>query len=144
MPAHSKSIPKPTGFGAGLHDDDDEFGFRDEPILLEQEEFVTVDDDDLDASGSEIAVKDLDDREARPKRRRGRGRGRRSGGVADEKGERGELDGDEDGSEVVSRNTKIPSWQDAIGTLVATNMENHQRTQSHSRNSRGRGPRRDR
>lgn len=147
LPTHSKSIPKPTGFGAGLHDDDD-FGFRDEPILLEQEEFELVDDDDSDASGSEIKVKDLDDREARPKRRRGRGRGRRSGGVADEKGERSELgiesDGDVDGSEVVSRNTKIPSWQDAIGTLVATNMENHQRTQSYSRNSRGRGPRRDR
>jgi hypothetical protein len=147
MPAHSKSIPKPTGFGAGLHDDDD-FGFRDEPILLEEKEFVLVDDDDLDASGSGIEDKDLDDREARPKRRRGRGRGRRSGGDADEKGERSELgiesDGDVDGSEVVSRNTKIPSWQDAIGTLVATNMENHQRTQNHSRNSRGRGPRRDR
>ena len=148
MPAHSKSIPKPTGFGAGLHDDDDDFGFRDDPILLEKDGFVLIDDDDPDASGSEIEVKDLDDREARPKRRRGRGRGRRSGRVGDEKGERSESgiesDGDEDGGEVVSRNTKIPSWQDAIGTLVATNMENHQRTQSHSRNSRGRGPRRDR
>lgn len=51
---------------------------------------------------------------------------------------------DDTSEEVSRRNAKIPSWHDAIGSLITANMENHQRNQGSHRGSRGRGPRRDR
>ena len=89
--------------------------------------------------------------ESRPRRRRSRGR--RSEPRSSENTEAGsdprdsdeDRDSDiEDSNELVGKNSRIPSWQDAIGTLVAANMENHQRNQSQNRGPRGRGPRRDR
>ena len=129
---------KPSGFGAGIHDD--EFGFVDDsPEIIDSKELV---DDQIDVDSEP---------ETRPRRRRGRGR--RSEPRSSENSDAGidPRDSDEDrdsedddSNELIGRNSKIPSWQDAIGTLVTANMENHQRNQSQNRSPRGRGPRRDR
>lgn len=140
-PASSHRPAKPTGFGAGVHDDD--FSFNDEPTI-EQDDFLLV-DDDLDLPGEKSEVVETEEREARPKRRRGRGRGRRGERSTSENPDRVDSpDSDDVDDEIGARHTKIPSWQETIGTLVATNMENHQRNPNQSRGSRGRGPRRDR
>jgi hypothetical protein len=110
-----------------------------------------VEFDSLDESSEDVPVAksdDLEDREARPKRRRGRGRGKRRDEDSPEREvsdrDSREIESDDLSSTEGSRNTRIPSWQEAIGALVATNMENHQRNPGHGRNSRGRGFGRDR
>ena len=140
-------IPKkPTAFGSGIHEDDSfEFIENSSEIL---DDFELADDrveNDSDDSGSRETI----EREARPRRRRGRGkRSEIRDDDADTLAGPEDLDddskSDDDASELIGRNSRIPSWQDAIGTLVATNMENHQRNQSQNRGPRGRSPRRDR
>lgn len=139
---------KPSGFGAGIQDDDD-FGFVDDLHEIEHE-FEPV--EDVADSDSDIELsRDSTEREGRPRRRRGRGRRSESRSTEGAEGPSSGRDPiedrdleDDDSSEFISRNSRIPSWQDTIGTLVAVNMENHQRNQSSNRPPRGRGPRRDR
>ena len=137
--ASSPSIAKkPSGFGAGIRDDDS-FGFVDDVAEV------------LDSFEPAEEVADAE-RESRPRRRRS-SRSRRpeprtredAEAIIDPRDSDADRDiDDEDSGELVGRHSKIPSWQDAIGTLVETNMENHQRSQSQNRGPRGRGPRRDR
>ncbi|MEQ1825659.1 MAG: hypothetical protein ABL921_06915 [Pirellula sp.] len=126
---------KATGFGAGLHDESEPFSSNES---MDRDEFLPVDDETTVASEG---TKDYDDREPRSKRRRGRGRGKGKERGGDETED---TVNDDDAIVEVSKNTRIPSWQEAIGTLVAVNMENHQRNPGHGRGQRGRGPRRDR
>ena len=106
--------------------------------------------DDRIETDSDDSSRDLSERESRPRRRRGSGKRSETRGnenlddAADPRDAEEDRDSDDDSSELIGRNSRIPSWQDAIGTLVATNMENHQRNQSQSRGPRGRSPRRDR
>ncbi len=146
-PSSPSVAKKPSGFGEGIHDDDAFEFIDDSPKILD--DFDVMDDreeTDSDVSGS----RDLPERELRPRRRRGRGQRSETRGnenadrAADPRDADDDRDNDDDSSELTGRNSRIPSWQDAIGTLVATNMENHQRNQSQSRGPRGRGPRRDR
>lgn len=143
----SVAAKKPSGFGAGIQDDDS-FGFVDDSTEF-QDDFVVLDASDGDDSG-EFVSPEISERETRPRRRRGRGkRPETRGGDAPDASvdprESDEDSDDDDSSELIGRNSRIPSWQDAIGTLVATNMENHQRNQSQNRGGqRSRGPRRDR
>ena len=144
----SPTISKnPSGFGEGIHDDDT-FEFIDDTSKI-HDDYESLDDrveTDSDDSGS----RDLAERESRPRRRRGRGQRSEARGnenvdiPSDPRDVDEDRDIDDDSGELIGRNSRIPSWQDAIGTLVATNMENHQRNQSQSRGPRGRGPRRDR
>jgi hypothetical protein len=140
--SESKSTPK-QGFGAGLSDDEVFFEDRDDRQLDSRDDFV-----ELDVEG-EVAERPLDSDEKiddRPKRRRGRGRGRRGERSKDDSTERSEgisEDRNDDSDSQVSR-TKIPSWEEAIGALVAVNMENHAKNPGNHRHSRGRNPRRDR
>lgn len=146
-PSASSPPKKPSGFGAGIHDDDS-FAFVDEPIESHDDfDFVgeSAPSDTNDETTSEFG-----EREARPRRRRGRGR--RSGSRTNDSEastdarsiDEDRNEEDDDSSDFISKNSGIPSWQETIGTLVAVNMENHQRNQSQNRQPRGRGPRRDR
>ena len=137
---------KPSGFGAGIQDDD-AFGFVDAP-------YEPIDDfeqvDERNEGDSDVAVsRDSSERESRPRRRRGRGKRADSKGSEGQEAANDPRDAaddrdEEDSSDSITRDSRIPSWQDAIGTLVAVNMENHQRNQSQNRGPRCRGPRRDR
>ena len=137
---------KPSGFGAGIQDDD-VFGFGDTPAHSSDD--FESDDGHIEVDSDSVITRDSTEREGRPKRRRGRGRRSEGKGgdshdaVIDPRDAADERDND-DSSDFISKNSRIPSWQDAIGTLVATNMENHQRNQSQNRGPRGRAPRRDR
>lgn len=130
----NRQIRKPAaaqGFGAGIVDDID---------------------DDLDVSPVRDEFSDAgepvseESREGRPdgerSSRRRRGRGRRGDKRADKPAaasavDRDAVDDEDDSEEIIARNSKIPSWADTIGTIVANNMENHSRTQA----THGRGPR---
>jgi hypothetical protein len=146
-PPTSSASKKSSGFGAGIHDDDS-FAFVDEPIEAHDDFDFVVESSPSDTN-EEIAS-EFGERETRPRRRRGRGR--RSGSRTSESEastdslsiDEDRNEEDDDSSDFISKNSRIPSWQETIGTLVAVNMENHQRNQSQNRQPRGRGPRRDR
>lgn len=138
---------KPSGFGEGIHDEDAFEFIDDSPKILDD---FDVMDDLVETDSDDSGLQDLPERESRPRRRRGRGQRSETRGnenldsAAEPRVDDEDRDSDDDSGELTGRNSRIPSWQDAIGTLVATNMENHQRNQSQSRGPRGRGPRRDR
>jgi len=145
-PSSPSIAKKPSGFGDGIHDDD-AFEFIDDSPT-NHDDFEVM--DDRLETDSDDSSRDLSERESRPRRRRGSGKRSETRGnenlddAADPRDAEEDRDSDDDSSELIGRNSRIPSWQDAIGTLVATNMENHQRNQSQSRGPRGRSPRRDR
>jgi len=146
-PAASNPPKKTSGFGAGIQDDDS-FAFVDEPIESNDDfDFVQ---DSQETEPNDETVSEFNDREAVPRRRRGRGRrnGPRSNDSEASTDSRAADDDrneeDDDSSDFISKNSRIPSWQETIGTLVAVNMENHQRNQGQNRQPRGRSPRRDR
>ena len=146
-PSSPAIAKKPSGFGEGIHDDE-AFEFIDDSSKI-NDDFELM-DDRLETDSDDSDSRDLPERESRPRRRRGRGQRSEARGsenadsVADPRDDDEDRDSDDDSSELIGRHSRIPSWQDAIGTLVATNMENHQRNQSQSRSPRGRGPRRER
>ena len=146
-PPTSSAPKKSSGFGAGIHDDDS-FAFVDEPIEVHDDfDFVG---ESAPSDTNEETTSEFGEREARPRRRRGRSR--RSGSRTNDSeastdsrsNDEDRNEEDDDSSDFISKNSRIPSWQETIGTLVAVNMENHQRNQSQNRQPRGRGPRRDR
>lgn len=146
-PKLNSVVPKskrPSGFGEGLIDD--EFP-RDSSIDADpNDDFVTL-DDDLAEPDDRVEPSAAEETESRPRRRRGRGRGKRGDRERTDSPDRAEspIDDESDGgTSATIRNTKIPSWEEAIGALVTVNMENHQRNPGNGRNQRGRGPRRDR
>ncbi len=146
-PSSPTIAKKPSGFGEGIHDDDT-FEFVDDSSKIHDDYELL--DDRVETDSDESDSRDLAERESRPRRRRGRGQRSEArsnenvDSVSDPRDVDEDRDIDDDSGELIGRNSRIPSWQDAIGTLVATNMENHQRNQSQSRGPRGRGPRRDR
>jgi hypothetical protein len=135
---------RPSGFGEGLIDD--EFP-RDSSLDVDSnDDFVNM-DDDMAEPDDRVEASATEETESRPRRRRGRGRGKRGDRDRVDSPDRAESpleDESDDGTSATIRNTKIPSWEEAIGTLVTVNMENHQRNPGNGRNQRGRGPRRDR
>lgn len=143
-PSSPAIAKKPSGFGEGIHDDDT-FEFVDDSSKI-HDDFELM-DDRVETDSDDSDSRDLPERESRPRRRRGRGQRSEARGsenadsVADPRDDDEDRDSDDDSSELIGRNSRIPSWQDAIGTLVATNMENHQRNQSQSRGPQSRGPR---
>ena len=146
-PQTTSAPKKSSGFGAGIHDDDS-FAFVDEPIEAHDDfDFVG---ESAPSDTNEETASEFGEREARPRRRRGRGR--RSGSRTNDSEastdtratDEDRNEEDDDSSDFISKNSRIPSWQETIGTLVTVNMENHQRNQSQNRQPRGRGPRRDR
>jgi len=135
---------KPAGFGAGIAENDVGFDMPDDEMDARDDFSIVgeIDEEDVDVN------EDVQDEDSEPKTRRKRGRGRR-GENSDARSESSSTDRDrnadaEDSREVVASSGRITSWQDAIGTLVATNMENHQRNPNQGRGPRGagRGPRR--
>ena len=144
-PSPSNPPKKTSGFGAGIHDDDS-FAF------VEDTNESPIDFDFAPSSPSvesdEETVSEFGEREPRPRRRRGRGRrnGPRTNdgepSTESRANDEDRIEEDDDSSDFISKNSRIPSWQETIGTLVTVNMENHQRNQSQNRPPRGRGPRR--
>ncbi|AMV33886.1 hypothetical protein VN12_17285 [Pirellula sp. SH-Sr6A] len=117
---------EPAGFASGL----DDFEQDDAPVSRRDRD---------DSRDSEDATGD----ERSPRKRRSRRRGKVDG--KGEKSSRRDEDStpeeDREAIEAVASHSKIPSWSDAIGGLVAANMENHSRgNHSHGR-GRGRGGR---
>ena len=117
---------EPAGFASGL----DDFEQDDAPVSRRDH------DDSLD---SEDATGD--DRSPRKRRTRRRGKGDAKGERSSRRDEDSTPEEDREAIEAVASHSKIPSWADAIGGLVAANMENHARgSHSHGR-GRGRGGR---
>ena len=137
---------KPASFGIGIHEDDS-FEFVHDSSEIHND--FDLDDDRVEADSDDSGSRETIELESRLRRRRGRGkrseiRDENADTLAGPQDSDEDRESDDDASELIGRNSRIPSWQDAIGTLVATNMENHQRNQSQNRGPRGRAPRRDR
>jgi hypothetical protein len=136
---------RPSGFGEGLIDD--EFPRDSSMDSDSHDDFVALDDDLAEPDDRAEPSAAEEETESRPRRRRGRGRGKRGDRDRTDSADRAESPLEEesdDGTSATIRNTKIPSWEEAIGAMVTLNMENHQRNPGNGRNQRGRGPRRDR
>lgn len=116
----------PAGFGSGI----DDFEHDDAPeVRLDRDESI---------EGDEVSS---EERSPRKRRSRRRGKSDSKGEKASRRDEESTAEEDREAIEAVASHGKIPSWADALGGLVAANMENHARnTHSHGR-GRGRGGR---
>lgn len=127
-----------SGFGDGVDSDESVSRRRDSSV---DDDF----DDDIDTprshGRSKSAEDDSDDRSGRKRKPRRRTRG----GDKAPKDNRSEeeilrdQEEEREAIEAVARHSKIPSWQEAIGALVESNVENHSRHSNHR--GRGRGNR---
>jgi hypothetical protein len=149
---------KASSFGAGIAPREtsrfDDFD-SDRDDRFESDSFENEVDSDRSAASKSSSANSRDENETeersrRRRRRGGRGRSRDQDQDAeasnrDERSDDRETSSDIDPSEDdarLSRNIKVPSWNETIGVLVEANILNHQRAQSSHRGApRGRGRR---
>lgn len=116
----------PAGFGSGIDD-------------FEQDDALESPAGREELLGSDEVASE--ERSPRKRRSRRRGKSDSKGEKSSRRDEDSTAEEDREAIEAVASHGKIPSWADALGGLVAANMENHARSSHSHGRGRGRGGR---